>query len=251
MASIRLALSALFVLLATAVVNADIINCVSYGLNVTVAVPGTTGTVVMETCLICDVGFTLTTSNYSCTACPTRCATCNLNRTCNSCITGYNITNGTCPDCGTGCSRCGVNGCEVCASGFYIHDGGCIACSRFCATCTSDRNCTTCIHDYDRYVWDGAWYCRPEEDRRNAWWTFLVVAGILALLIFALCCYLSMLRGPAPNASYAVLSTSTPAYQMTTTQTKTLVPTTPVVGTPGPTIIQPAVGAKTNYYGGF
>ena len=266
MASNRLALGVLFVLLATASVNAAITNCVVYGANATIA------NITTEICTTCDTSFTLNTGNLSCTACPTRCSTCNLNGTCTGCISGYSLNGGVCPDCGSGCSRCGVNGCDACNSGFFLRNGGCIACSRYCSTCSSDVNCLTCNNDFDRYRVDNSdqWYCREHEHRRSAWWTFLVFAGILALLIFAICCYLSQLRQPT-NVSYAPLSVSAPAYQLTTVQTRPLAPAYGVavanpIMTSGGTVVGPQfagpqyggpqtvagpVVGKTGYYGGF
>ncbi len=274
MAGNRVALGVLFVLLATASVKAVINGCVVYGTNTTTTINGTNGTNVtingtnvtingtnvtflQETCLQCEIGFTLSTGNFSCTTCPVRCATCNATGTCLSCISGYTLQNGVCPDCGAGCARCGNNGCEQCNQGFYLRNGVCLACSKYCATCSNEFICDTCVDDYERYGREDRsdyFFCKLKEDRRSAYWTFLVVAGILALLIFAVCCYLSERK--AMGTSYAPLSVSAPAYQLTTVQQVPVVPAYGVAA-PGPVVGGPVVGGpvgvagKTGYYGGY
>ena len=60
-----------------------------------------------------------------------------------------NTTTGLCQPCPAECSvECGTftGACESCSSGYYLSNGVCIKCSDNCVTCTNSDQCTSCIH---------------------------------------------------------------------------------------------------------
>lgn len=259
---------AVIFLCATSVTSA-ITNCTQSQIIVTNStVNGTVVSATREVCTQCNLGYTLAVNNQSCTTCPLNCATCNLQGACLSCFNNQNVINGACGTCGQNCQTCTAGGCQGCISGYFLRMGGCVACSKYCATCSSEDRCDTCLEDYERFRFadkSDYFYCKLKENHRSAWWTWLVVAGILALLLFAICCY-TMSGQENTNPFYAPLSATTPAYQMTTTEVRATGPAygavmapaqTSVLMTPGASNIQGSyvpMGAqpvKTGYFAGY
>lgn len=254
MAFNKVAVGVLIVFLASASANAVIINCLRNG----------TGFNNTEICLECNFGFTVGNPNTGCSVCPGNCATCNLNGTCFSCLNGQSVVGGVCVGCGSNCASCSATGCQRCNGGFFLRNGSCLSCPRYCNQCSSETRCENCIDDYETFRAsdrDEFFYCRLKDDRRSAWWTWLVAAAIIALLAFAICCYALSARENT-NPFYAPLTTTAPAYQMTTQTVQT---TTPAYGvqvpaqasiiTPGQSGVQyvpmGAQAGKTGYFGGY
>ena len=131
-----------------------------YGLDPTV-------TWYRKTCMSCSgqcVNCNLPCAQYNCKL--PRCQSCLLNNTCEKCIPGYFVYNGTCVDicptnffgnndtglcqelgvCSSNCKSCSSNeGCTECFTGFLVSNRDCVACDSSCVNCVVDKNfCTSC-----------------------------------------------------------------------------------------------------------
>lgn len=104
-------------------------------------------------CTKCDRGFALKASDSTCVRCKRGCTgTCdplNIN-TCLSCTNGFQLVNGVCTKCATGCMACSGTTCTVCAGGYTLGtDGTCSrVCRAPCSSCNSNGVCTACITGY-------------------------------------------------------------------------------------------------------
>ena len=138
----------------------------------------------------CPSNSFLVTTNSSCTACLSPCATCiGTNTNCTSCLASFNgttwfylnnvcfnicpstyyqsLTNNDCLKCNTSCLDCTATQCLSCNSPFLLYGGlcysscptgsyignatNCIGCPTTCTGCVSSTNCTACITGYSFY----------------------------------------------------------------------------------------------------
>lgn len=117
-------------------------------------------------CTVCSAGYFIASVSL-CSACPSSCTACTGTLSCTACVTGYDLTNGTCicgPSClaclalAPYCTSCTISGgvtltaCLSCATGYYIavSNTACSPCPISCTSCLSTTNCLLCADTYSK-----------------------------------------------------------------------------------------------------
>ena len=100
-------------------------------------------------CSVCEYGWSLTSSNNTCSCAFNNCRQCGTS-SCHSCIEGYYLdANGNRKASIPNCRQLNsYNACDICEPGYTLQNNSCVSCPSGCHYCSNNNNCTACENSF-------------------------------------------------------------------------------------------------------